>query len=206
MKIKLYYWPYTRAFRVRWLLEELKLPYKLEYINLFKGEANSDTYKAVHPLGYLPAIEVDGQTMFESGAICAWLTDKFPQSKLAPEINSQNRSEYEQWMYFVPGEVEPPIFYHGLHDHILPEKQRVSDILPWLLDRYSHVLKILQNELENKKYLLGENFSTADIMLGSTISWLPELLKPFSALEDYVARLTMREAYISSKHEKKGES
>ena len=81
MNIKLYYWPHTRAFRVRWLLEELQLPYKLEYINLFKGETNSEAYKTVHPLGYLPAIEVDDRTMFESGAICAWLSDKFPQKK-----------------------------------------------------------------------------------------------------------------------------
>jgi len=201
MNIKLYYWPHTRAFRVRWLLEELQLPYKLEYINIFKGETNSEAFKAIHPLGYLPAIEVDGRTMFESGAICAWLSDKFPQKKLAPDINAQDRSDYEQWMYFVPGEVEPPIFYHGLHNRILPEKQQVRDILPWLMERYTHVLKALDKKLKNQKYLLGDNFSTPDIMLGSTISWLPEKLKPFTALEDYVDRLTTRTAYINASKE-----
>jgi len=198
MNIKLYYWPHTRAFRVRWLLEELQLPYKLEYINLFKGETNSEAYKTVHPLGYLPAIEVDDRTMFESGAICAWLSDKFPQKKLAPDINAQDRSDYEQWMYFVPGEVEPPIFFYRLHDHILPEKQQARDILPWLMERYTHVLKTLDKKLKTQKYLLGDNFSTPDIMLGSTISWLPEKLKPFTALEDYLGRLTTRMAYINA--------
>jgi len=198
MNIKLYYMPNTRAFRVRWLLEELGLDYELEHINLFKGETKTEAYKAVHPLGYLPAIEIDGKAMFESGAICAWLTDKYPQRNLAPSIYSPGRRKYEQWMYFVPGEVEPPLFYHQLHNKILPEKIRVKEILPWLQERYIHVLEALQNKLADNKYLLGNNFSTADIMLGSSISWMPESLKPFPALEDYILRLSNREAYINA--------
>ena len=201
MNIKLYYMPHTRAFRVRWLLEELGLPYQLEPINLFNGENNTEAYRAVHPLGYLPAIEIDGQAMFESGAICTWLTDQFPQKELAPDIHSELRREYEQWMFFVPGEVEPPVFYYELHKDILPSKVRVKEILPWLQQRYIHVLKALENKLENKLFLLGDNFSTADIMLGSTISWEPEMLEPFNALQDYVERLSSREAYINAKRD-----
>ena len=195
MNIKLYYMSHTRAFRVRWLLEELGLEYKLEYINLAGGEANTEAYKAVHPLGYLPAIEVDGNPMFESGAICAWLTDQYPQKNLSPDTLSPDRRIYEQWMYFVPGEVEPPIFYHQLHNKVLPKKNQVEEILPWLLERYTHVLKALQNRLENNEYLLGENFSTADIMLGSAINWQPDLLQPFRALQNYISRLKAREPY-----------
>jgi len=196
MDIKLYYMPNTRAFRVRWLLEELGLNYKLENINLAKGQGNTDAYKAVHPLGYLPAIEIDGKAMFESGAICTWLSDSCPEKNLAPDIHSSQRREYEQWMFFVPGEVEPPLFYHQLHNKILPEKVQVKEILPWLLTRYDHVLKALNDKLESRKYLLGENFSTADIMLASTISWIPEMLEPYSRLENYVAKLSTRKAYI----------
>ena len=201
MDIKLYYMPGTRAFRVRWLLEELDLKYKLENINLATDQGNTDAYKAVHPLGYLPAIEFDGEAMFESGAICTWLTDKYPEKKLAPDINSIKRREYEQWMYFVPGEVEPPLFYHQLHNRILPEQVQVKEILPWLLERYTHVLKALNNRLENNQYLLGEKFSTADIMLTSTISWIPALLEPYSGLEDYMTRLTSRNAYKIAKQD-----
>ena len=201
MNIKLYSCPHTRAFRVHWLLEELQATYELEYVNLFKGEANSQSYKSVHPLGYLPAIEADGVPMFESGAICSWLTSQFPEKKLAPAQNAKNRREYEQWMYFVPGEVEPPIFYYGLHNRILPKEVQVKDVLPWLMDRYTHVLETLQHQLENREYLLGEKFSTADIMLGSTLNWAPKLLKPYNALEEYVARLSKRKPYIKALNE-----
>lgn len=199
MNIKLYYWPKSRAFRVRWLLEELGLPYQLEYLNLFEGETNNALYRAVHPLGSLPAIEVDGEPMFESGAICTWLADQMADKKLAPEFHSDKRREYEQWMYFVPAEVEPPIFYYLLHDTLLAPSDQVKAILPWLEQRYIRVLKVLQAKLERQDYLLGNELSTADIMLGSTLAWKPEFLTPFAALETYLARLSVREAYTRAK-------
>ena len=198
MQIKLYYMPQTRAFRVRWLLEELGLDYTLEHMNLFNGETETAAYKAVHPLGHLPAIEVDGKTLFESGAICAWFADQFPEKNLAPAIDTLNRSEYEQWMYFVPGEVEPPLFYFLLHNRILPAGMQIKEILPWLQARYVEVLKALENKLTNQQYLVGNHFSAADIMLGSTINWLPELLEPFAELQKYIARLSHRDAYIAA--------
>lgn len=198
MNIKLYHMPGTRSDRVHWLLEELGLDYELALINLFSGEANTVSYKAIHPLGRLPAIEVDGKAMFESGGICSWLTDAHPQKKLAPAINSDERREYEQWMYFVPGEVEPPLFYHQLHNKILPDKNKVKEIIPWLLDRYMNVLETLNQHLTDRKYLLGDHFSTADIMLGSTIDWLPDLLEPHAALQDYLSGLYTRESYIAA--------
>lgn len=198
MNIKLYYMPHTRAFRVRWLLEELGLNYELEQINIFNGDANTEAYRAVHPLGYLPAVKINGKSMIESGAICTWFTDRYPEKNLAPDIHSSDRCEYEKWMYFVPGEVEPPLFYYLMHSRVLPVDRQVSEILPWLLERYTEVLKVLQRQLANKKYLLGDHFTTADIMLGSCINWLPESLQPFDALQDYVARLNSRQAYRSA--------
>ncbi|MDH5485304.1 MAG: glutathione S-transferase family protein [Gammaproteobacteria bacterium] len=206
MNIKLYYMPNTRAFRVRWLLEELGIHYQLQYIDLFKGETHSKAFRAIHPLGHLPAIEIDGKAMFESGAICAWLADQFPQAKLAPAFDSADRREYEQWMYFVPGEVEPPLFYHQLHNRVLPGDIQVKEILPWLRERYTRTLRALHNQLQNKQYLLGDNFSTADIMLGSTISWLPELLEPFPALENYIKCLSTRKAYINATRDEVAQS
>ena len=79
MDIELFYTPRTRAGRVRWALEEPGMPYRLRPVELFSGERNP-----AHPLGSVPAIKVDGQAMFESGAICHWLADRFPGQGLAP--------------------------------------------------------------------------------------------------------------------------
>ena len=68
MEIELFYTPRTRASRVRWLLEELDLHYTLRPVDLYRGERNP-----AHPLGMVPAMRVDGEPMFESGAMCMWL-------------------------------------------------------------------------------------------------------------------------------------
>ncbi|MCB1786287.1 MAG: glutathione S-transferase, partial [Gammaproteobacteria bacterium] len=82
MELVLYYQPGTRALRVRWVLEELALPYRLERIDLRKGEGNTHAYRAIHPLGQLPALQVDGEVMIESGAIVHWLAETHPEQGL----------------------------------------------------------------------------------------------------------------------------
>ena len=195
MDIKLYYTPRTRAIRVRWLLEELALPYQLAPIDLFHGEGNSESYKAIHPLGCVPAMEVDGEVMIESCAICAWLTDQFPEKCLAPSLNDPLRRDYEQWMYFVPGTLEPPIWDYVLHKFLLPRKQRISAVLPWCLDRYQSVLEVLHARLGSKPYILGDTFTSADILIGSTLMWKTDELERYDNLKQYVNKLAKRETY-----------
>jgi glutathione S-transferase len=190
MDIELFYTPNTRAFRPRWLLEELGIPYTLRPIDLMHGERNP-----AHPLGAVPAVRIDGMTMIESGAICHWLTDRFPDRRLAPAQDDPQRARYEQWMFFAPGTLEPPGFEIVLHSFILPESQRVPAIVPFAEKTYRRVLRLLSEELDHDGYLLGERFSTADIMIGSTLNWLPDQLAPFPALRAYLDRLSARPAW-----------
>ena len=195
MDIKLYYTPRTRATRVRWLLEELQVPYQLIPVDLFGGEGYTKSYRAIHPLGYVPALSADGKIMHETGAICAWLTEQFPDRQLAPPQNSELWCEYQQWMYFVPGTLEPPIFYYLLHTNRLPENQRVSQIPPWCLERYQHVLKMLERELKRKDYMVGEQFTTADIMIGSILAMSGDLVRRYQSLTRYTDNLMQRPAF-----------
>jgi glutathione S-transferase len=190
MEIELFYTPNTRSSRPRWLLEELDTPYTLRPVDLFGGESNP-----VHPLGSVPALRVDQETMLESGAICHWLADRFADKQLAPALDSPQRARYEQWMFFVPGTLEPPAFEILMHSSILPEKQRVPDIVGFAEKQYRRVLRILEKELDHDGYLLGERFCCADILLGTTLTWLPEQLESFPALQAYVERMTARPAY-----------
>jgi glutathione S-transferase len=190
MDIELYYTPHTRSTRPRWLLEELSQPYRLRHVKLFAGERNP-----LHPLGSVPAVRIDGETLIESGAICHWLADCQPEKKLAPATNEPMRARYEQWMFFVPATLEPPAFDILLHTQILPEKKRIAAIAPFATRRYQQILRMLAKELDHDGYLLGENFSCADIMLGTTLTWLPELLERYPSLIDYTQRVTARPAY-----------
>ena len=198
MDIKLYYTPRSRAVRVRWMLEELTLPYELINIDLMGGEANTDKYKKINPFGYIPAVEIGGKPMFESVAICHWLTEQYPEKNLAPAKDSWERAIYEQWMYFVPGSMEPPIFTYLLHKVVYPESMRVPEILPWALERYKSILKELNEELKSKPYLLGEQLTTADIMMASILFWKEDLLEEYPALKSYSAKMKSRPAYIKA--------
>ncbi len=195
MQIKLYYTPRTRALRPRWLLEELQLPYELHNIDLFGGEGETPEYKRIHPHGAVPAVEIDGEPMIESGAICHWLSDHFPEKNLSPSFDDPLRRRYEQWMFYVPGTLEPLPFSIILHSSILPETKRVPEIVGWATKQYLHTLKVLENELSDKTFLLGDSFSSADIMAGSTLMWLPDLLRHYPALRAYTERLQNRDAY-----------
>jgi len=195
MNIKLYYTPKTRSLRPRWLLEELEVPYELVTIDLFGGEGNKPEYRRIHPHGAVPALEVDGQIMLESGAMCQWLADHFSDKQLAPEPGSPERRQYDQWMYYVPGTLEPPYFYYLLHTMILPESNRIPELVPWLEQQFPARLKVLNTALENKSYLMGDHFTAADIMVGSTLMWLPQYLEDYPALTDYVRTLQARAKY-----------
>lgn len=198
MQLHLYHTAGTRSDRIHWLLEELDLSYKITNIDLFSGEGESSSYKKIHPHGQVPAIDIDGQILFESGAICQVLCDHFPEKKLAPTIGSLNRTEYEQWMFYAPATLEPYIYINSLHTNLLPEKNRIPDIVPWSLKMYINILKSLNTQMAKKKYLLGNNFSAADIMIGSVLLWRPDLLERFTTLNQYANRLEQRDAYQRS--------
>lgn len=195
MDIKLYFTPQTRAVRPRWLLEELKIPYQLQTIDLFNGEGLSEDYRKIHPLGSVPAMEVNGEVMLESGAICHWLADYFSDSGLAPSIDDTKRIAYEQWMFFAQATLELQPWLVILHSKILDEKSRVEEIVPWALKRHNQVLRMMNDALFDRDYLLGDEFSVADIMMGSVLMMLPESLSKYPELMVYIQRLKERPAY-----------
>ena len=72
----LYEWPPTRSQRAKWALEELEIDYTRELVDMMAGQQNTDTYRAIHPLGVVPALKTDVYTMFESAAIVMQLIDR----------------------------------------------------------------------------------------------------------------------------------
>jgi glutathione S-transferase len=195
MDITLYHMPNTRSIRPLWLLEELGQPCRIIPMDLFAGDGETPEYKAIHPLGQLPAIKVDGDIMLESGAICHWLTDRFPEQGLAPVMDDPGRMQYEQWMSYSQATLEPCPWLMILHSKILPEPQRQPDIARWAHRALRPVLAALNDALLEKDYLLGKNFSTADIMVGSTLIWIADHITGYPELLAYVQRLRERPAY-----------
>ena len=198
MELILYYMPGSRSQRVRWILEELELDYKLKHIDLFRGEGNTPEFLNLHPLGQLPVLKIDGSAMIESGAIVQWLADNHPDKGFSPALDSPQRREFNQWMYFSVTSLEEPAWEIMLHSNILPEASAVKEIIPFATDKLLKVLAVLDEKLNGQSHILDNAFSAVDIMIGYLLMWYPENLEKFTNLKSYTQSLQQRPAYIRS--------
>jgi glutathione S-transferase len=195
--MKLYYAPQTRAGRPRWLLEEIGAPYELATVDLTKGEHKKPDYMKIHPHGAVPAL-VDGDlALHESAAICMYLADKFPEKKLAPELGTPARGLYYQWMVYSMATLEPPVLQVFMNTIMLPEAERSAAAVEKAKTQFADVARVLSNALAGRTFLLGEQFSAADVMVGSTLGWASfmGLLADQPTLQAYVKRLSERPAF-----------
>lgn len=198
--MKLYYAPQTRAGRPRWMLEELGVPYELVTLDLGKGEHKTPAYRAIHPHGAVPAL-VDGDlTLFESAAICAYLADKYPEKHLAPPIGTPARGLYYQWMHYAMATIEPPLLQVFLHRVMLPEAERSPAVAEAGVQAFGEVVPVLERALAGRRWILGDQFSAADVMVGSCLIWgkFMGLTAAHPELEAYIGRLMERPAYRAS--------
>jgi len=195
--MKLYYAPQTRATRPRWMLEEIGAPYELVRLQLSKGEHKQPEHLKIHPHGAVPAFSDDEVTMFESAAICAYLADKFPDKRLAPPVGSPQRGPYYQWLVYSMATMEPPVLKVFLNTRMLAEEKRSPAVAEEGRAQWKDVARVVQQAVEGKAFLLGEQFTAADVMVGSILGWsgFMGLLEGFPGLQAYVGRLTSRPAF-----------
>src|SRR5271169_2672697 len=104
-ELVLYTHPMSRGRIVRWMLEEVGQPYRAEIVEFGPGMKGSG-YRAVNPMGKVPALRHGDAIVTESAAICAYLADAFPQASLAPPPGDKARAAYFRWMFFGAGPVE----------------------------------------------------------------------------------------------------
>jgi glutathione S-transferase len=194
--LKLYHSRQSRSVRPRWLLEELGVPYELVTLDMQKGEHKTPAYMKVHPHGAVPAL-VDGDLqIFESAAICAYLADKFPEKRLAPAPGTAARGLYYQWMVYAIATLEPPVIDVFMHTVMLPETQRSPAAIEAARKKFADVASVLEQALGTRPFLLGDQFTAADVMVGSTLGWaqMLGLLEGRKTLQQYVQRLSERPA------------
>lgn len=184
--LKVYYAP-GRAQRVTWLLEELGVAYELESLDLTRGGHREARYRAIHPAGRVPALVDGDRVVFESGAICLYLADKYPAAGLAPAHDAPSRARYLSWMVFAVATVEP-----ALTDRLLG---RTSPGAGW--GELDEVISVLEEALVPGPFLLGARFSAADVLIGSMLVWAAEqdLVAERAVAADYCARLRARPAW-----------
>lgn len=169
--MKLYHSPQSRSIRPRWMLEEIGAPYEVVTLNLQAGDQKKPEYLKLNPNGAVPTL-VDGDlVLFESAAICQYLADKFPDKKLAPAVGTAARGLYYQWIHYAMSAIEPPAITIFMHTMMKPESERLPVLVTEARAQLGAAMKVLDAAVAGREYLLGSQFSAADVMVGSTLAW-----------------------------------
>ena len=197
---ELYEWPPLRSQRAKWVLEELGVEYSSRMINMLEGQQNSDAYRAIHPLGVVPALKTDTYTIFESVAIVLQLIDEHPEKNLAPAVGTPERAYYYQWSVFACAELDPPImmFFDNTMrplEHMRPPgEQHDAKLAARGRSDFATRADILSKVLGDRDYLLGSSFSGTDILVGHSCFMATHtgLIGDYPVLEAYYERLRQR--------------
>jgi glutathione S-transferase len=183
--------PMSRGRIVRWMLEEVGEPYQTEimdYATTLKGPA----YLAINPMGKVPAISHGGVVVTEAAAICAYLADAFPAKGLAPPLGDKRRGPYFRWLFFGAGPVEQATGVRALGLEIAPEQKRMMGF-----GDHADMLNGMESAIAGRDYILGDQFSAADVYFGSQIGWGLRFgsIEKRPAFERYNERLQSRPAF-----------
>jgi glutathione S-transferase len=186
----LYHMPQTRGGTTAWMNEELGGVCELKLINLKKGEGRSPDYLKINPMGKLPALQHNGVTVTEAAAICAYLADAFPAAGLAPAISDPLRGAYYRWMFFAPSCIEPMMLDR------LGKVARENATAAGHGD-YERVMASIAQALAAGPWILGDRFSAADVVMGSTLNFATMFgaIPKEGRIKDYVTRVTARPAH-----------
>lgn len=166
MTLKVYHCPPTRSVRVVWALEELGVPYEVEPVKFDRAYFKSPEWRAISPAGKIPVIYDDGAPMIESTAIIHYLAEKYAEGKLARRPVDPDYAKFLQWLHF--GEAGIGLYATMLiaQTRVLPKEQRIEAMKQWAIGECKNVCGVVEKGLQNGDYILGEDFSIADISLG----------------------------------------
>jgi GSH-dependent disulfide-bond oxidoreductase len=182
-RIQLYSTPTPNGVKVSIMLEETGLPYEPHFINIGQNETWTPEYLALNPNGKIPSIiDPDGPggkplPLFESGAILLYLAEK--TGKFLPS-DPARRYETIQWVFFQMAAVGPMFgqlgFFHKFAGREIDDKRP--------LERYrsesKRLVGVLETRLEGRDWIMGEDFTIADIAL---LGWVRNLVGFYGAGE-----------------------
>jgi glutathione S-transferase len=194
--LKLWFAPFTRASRPRWLLEELGVPYELVVLNMKEAEHKRPSYKgAIHPHGAVPALSIDGQSMIESGAMLATLADLFAERGLAPKSGSRERARYYEWLFYSYATLEPAVHEISMANN--PATGLNEEAKQRAQARWEEIISYVDMRLGEGPWAVGDSFTAADCAVGAILIWAGsmKLLEGRTHAHAYAERCKARPAY-----------
>lgn len=190
---KLYYYPNNASLAPHFLLHHVQADYELLLVDKKSNTQKSADYLKLNPAGRIPTLVVDGQAIFESPAICIHICELHPEYKLIPLIGDLKRPLFFQWLSFLNNTLQAELMVRYYpHKHTTDEAS-IPSVIAAQDERIAEALSIINDQLENNEYLLGDKFSACDYFLFMLAGWsLPIKRSPmtFNHLALYLQRLS----------------
>ncbi len=173
------------------MLKELDAPHEQIVVDFPAGENDTPEYRAINPMGKVPAL-VDGDAVVtETAAICAYLADKFAEKGFAPPLNSTARARYYRYLFFAGTTLEPmfSVTQLGITDY-KPQSVGWGDM--------ARCMATVESMTPEAGWALGERFTAADVVFGGTLDLSVQFgwqENPSPKVAAYVGRIKARPAY-----------
>jgi glutathione S-transferase len=189
--MKLYWCPQSRAITALWMMEETGIPYERELIDIRAGSQSTPEYAAINPMMKVPALEDGPVKVAETGAVLAYVAERVPEAQLAPPVGDPKRGDYLRWLFFGP-------MIEAAFTQKVTGLDLASSTAGW--GSYDRVIDVLEAGVKDGPWLLGERFSAADVMIGSSLHFgmMFKLIEPRPAFAGYVERCAARPAFQRS--------
>jgi glutathione S-transferase len=196
MTLKIYGVARSRAFRTLWMAKELGLDYEHVKVDFATGETRRPEHLALNPNGHIPVIDDDGLVLWESMAINLYLAKKHSAGRLYP-TRLEDEARAWQWSFWGMTEVERPVLAALFNRALLPENQRDAAAGNEAEKNLAQPLRVLDGALGRNAYLLGSDFTVADLNVGSILSWARPAqidMAPFPKVAEWLKNCAERPA------------
>jgi glutathione S-transferase len=161
----LYTNPMSRGRIARWMMEEVGEPYETVILD-YGTTMKAPEFLAINPMGKVPALKHGDAVVTEGAAICTYLADAFPHRNLAPPPSDRRRAPYYRWLFFAAGPLEAAITAKSLGLLAPREKAAMAGY-----GTFEDAMDALETAVATGPYICGDQFTAADIYLGSQIGW-----------------------------------
>lgn len=194
--IKIYGSPKSSAGRCFWCLEEVEAAYEHKTINFREQEHKSEAYLKINPNGKVPSLVDDDFVIWESMGINFYLANKYRPQLLG--TTPQENGLVHQWSIWSIADLQPPIIDVFIQLVFVPEAKRSQTVIDKALSKLPAMMKTLDDGLKGNKYLLGEEFSLADLNVSSVVGVCKEInfdLKEYTNITTWLETISKRPAF-----------
>lgn len=199
--ITLHHCPQTRSMRTLWLLNELDVDFQV-MLHAFDKTLRDPEYLTLSPAGRVPALEIEGERMFETGAITQYLCEKFSPDRMGRSVGSPDRMAWLVWVHFAETLSQHTAALTQQHVALREDHMRSPIVMKLEAARvakcYDAIEARLSTPVENRDYMLTSGFSAADISVGQAVYMSRFFVKldAHPAVADWYARITERESFL----------